>query len=179
MTFSIGQNFFNELLESGNKIAHNNDKKSLSVTYELQKRMATYWKNNDKPVLLKSKQHSGMTDLLGHSEPLGGSINWQRCGTDNAVGSCIHGCPDEYPFWGTTKENKIENEKDKKENFENINEALNESGHRLECQSNIVENSQKMIDQISAKILRRSQDLTIRCVVARIDGRERFRSDGS
>lgn len=132
MTFSIGQNFFNELLESGNKIAHNNDKKSLSVTYELQKRMATYWKNNDKPVLLKSKQHSGMTDLLGHSEPLGGSINWQRCGTDNAVGSCIHGCPDEYPFWGTTKENKIENEKDKKENFENINE--------VEEQPEIIEN---------------------------------------
>jgi len=119
MTFSIGQNFFNDLLESSDKRTHN-DQKAIEQTYQLQLRLDRFWKNNDKPVLLKSKQHSGMTDLLGNSEPLGGGINWQRCGIDNAPGSCINGCPDEYAFWGTTKENK----EDKKENFENINEAV-------------------------------------------------------
>ena len=58
-----------------------------------------------------------MVDLLGNTEPLGGHINLQRCGARNAPGTCKHGCPDEYPFWGTTKENNS----DKKENFENIN----------------------------------------------------------
>ena len=119
MTFSIGQNFFNDLLESSDKRTHN-DQKAIEQTYHLQQRLDRFWKNNDIPVLLKSKQFSGMPDLQGNAEPLGGSINWQLCGIDNAPGSCINGCPDEYPFWGTTKENK----KDQKENFENINEAV-------------------------------------------------------
>jgi len=119
MTFSIGQNFFNDLLESSDKRTHN-DQKAISLTYEKQRRLNDYWVNNDKIVLLKSKQFSGMPDLQGNAEPLGGSINWQLCGARNAPGSCINGCPDEYPFWGTIKENK----EDKKENFENINEAV-------------------------------------------------------
>ena len=130
MTFSIGQNFFNELLESSDKITHN-DQKAIEQTYLKQKRLNDFWVNNDIPVLLKSREFGGMVDLLGKPEPLGGDINWQRCGARNALGSCIHGCPDEYPFWGTTKENKKENKEhkkenkeDKKENFENINEAV-------------------------------------------------------
>lgn len=119
MTFSIGQNFFNDLLESSDKRTHN-DQKAIEQTYHLQQRLDRFWKNNDIPVLLKSKQFSGMPDLQGNAEPLGGSINWQLCGIDNAPGSCINGCPDEYPFWGTTKENK----QDQKEKFENINEAV-------------------------------------------------------
>ena len=119
MTFSIGQNFFNDLLESSDKRTHN-DQKAIEQTYLKQKRLNDFWVNNDIPVLLKSKEFGGMVDLLGKPEPLGGHINWQRCGARNAPGSCIHGCPDEYPFWGTTKENK----EDKKENFENINEAV-------------------------------------------------------
>ena len=119
MTFSIGQNFFNDLLESSDKRTHN-DQKAIEQTYLLQQRLDRFWKNNDIPVLLKSKQFSGMPDLQGNADPLGGSINWQLCGIDNAPGSCINGCPDEYLFWGTTKENK----KDQKENFENINEAV-------------------------------------------------------
>ena len=58
-----------------------------------------------------------------------------RCGTDNLPGSCNHGCPDEYPFWGITKENKEyheENKQNHKENFENINE--------VEEQPEIIEN---------------------------------------
>ena len=119
MTFSIGQNFLNDLLESSDKITHN-DKKAIELTYELQKRLNNFFKNNYMPVLLKSKKVSGMTDLQGNPEPLGGYINLLRCG-DNAPGSCVNGCSDEYPFWGTTKENKQEQ---KKENYENINEAV-------------------------------------------------------
>lgn len=119
MTFSIGQNFFNDLLESSDKRTHN-DQNAISLTYEKQKRLNNFWINNDIPVLLKSKQFAGMVDLLGNTEPLGGHINLQRCGARNAPGTCKHGCPDEYPFWGTTKENNS----DKKENFENINEAV-------------------------------------------------------
>ena len=119
MTFSIGQNFFNDLLESSDKRTHN-DQKAIKQTYDLQKRLNDFWINNDIPVLLKSKKFAGMNNVVGDSEPLGGSINLQRCGARNAPGSCIHGCPDEYPFWGTTKENK----QDHKENFENINEAV-------------------------------------------------------
>jgi len=123
MTFSIGQNFFKNLLESSDKRTHN-DKKAIEQTYLKQKRLNDFWVHNDIPVLLKSKEFGGMVDLVGNSEPLGGHINWQRCGARNAPGSCIHGCPDEYPFWGTTKENNSEIKKDKKENFENVNEAV-------------------------------------------------------
>ena len=119
MTFSIGQNFFNDLLESSDKRTHN-DQKAIEQTYLKQKRLNDFWVNNDIPVLLNSKEFGGMHDLFGKPEPLGGHINWFRCGARNAPGSCIHGCPNEYPFWGTTKENK----QDQKENFENINETV-------------------------------------------------------
>ena len=119
MTFSIGQNFFNDLLESSDKRT-NNDQKAIEQTYLKQKRLNDFWVNNDIPVLLKSKEFGGMVDLLGKPEPLGGHINNLRCGARNAPGSCVNGCPDEYPFWGTTKENKL----DKKENLENVNEAI-------------------------------------------------------
>jgi len=132
MTFSIGQNFFKDLLESSDKITHN-DQKAISLTYEKQKRLNNFWKNNDIPVLLKSKQFSGMNNVVGDSEPLGGGINWLRCGTDNLPGSCNHGCPDEYPFWGTTKENKHDH-KENVENFENINEV------QVQEQPEIIEN---------------------------------------
>ena len=124
MTFSIGQNFFNDLLKSADNRTRN-DQKAIKQTYDLQQRLNDYWKNNDKPVLLKSKELGGMTDLLGYSEPLGGHINWQRCGITNEPGSCVNGCPDEYQFWETTKENKKEIKKEKKkENFEEINEPI-------------------------------------------------------
>lgn len=102
MTFSIGQNFFNDLLKSSDKRTHN-DQKAISQTYHLQERLNYFWKNNDKPVLLQSQKYSGMSDLAGKSEPLGGHINWHQCGITNAPGSCTNGCPDEYPFWGTIK----------------------------------------------------------------------------
>jgi hypothetical protein len=122
MTFSIGQNFFNDLLKSSDKRTHN-DQKAIEQTAQLQQRLNDFWKNNNKPVLLKSKKVSGMRDLLGNSEPLGGHINWQLCGITNLPHSCKDGCPDEYPFWGTT-EVKKEININQKENFEEINEAV-------------------------------------------------------
>ena len=119
MTFSIGQNFFNNLLESSDN-TNFNDKKAIEQTYLKQKRLNDFWVNNDIPVLLKSQKFGGMVDLLGNKEPLGGHINLLRCGTRNAPGSCINGCPDEYPFWGETKETK----QDKEENLENINQVV-------------------------------------------------------
>lgn len=139
MTFSIGQNFFNDLLESSDKTTHN-DQKAIEQTYLLQKRLNDFWVNNDIPVLLKSKEFGGMVDLLGNAEPSGGHINWQRCGARNAPGSCKYGCPDEYAFWGTPKENKPQDKKQdkkqdkphKKENFENINNKVIEQPEIIE-----------------------------------------------
>lgn len=108
MTFSIGQNFFNDLLESSDKTNYD-DKKAIEQTYLKQKRLNDFWVNNDIPVLLKSQEFGGMVDLLGNKEPLGGHINLLRCGTRNAPDSCVNGCPDEYPFWKETKQNKKEN----------------------------------------------------------------------
>lgn len=126
MTFSIGQNFFKDLLESSDKTV-NNDKKAIELTYLKQKRLNDFWANNDIPVLLKSKEFGGMVDLLGNSEPLGGHINFQRCGTRNAPGSCVNGCPNEYDFWGISKDNKpeIKTEIKKPKNNNNIVEQPN------------------------------------------------------
>ena len=119
MTFSVGQNFFNDLLQSSDERTHN-DQKAIEQTYLKQKRLNDFWVNNDIPVLLKSKEFGGMVDLFGNAEPLGGHINWLRCGARNAPGLGKYCCPDEYPFWGTTTETKPE----KKENFENTNKIV-------------------------------------------------------
>jgi hypothetical protein len=118
MTFSIGQNFFNDLLQSSEKTTHN-DEKAIEQTYQKQIRLNDFWVNNGIPVLLKSKEYSGMVDLLGKQEPSGGQINWQRCGARNAPGSCVNGCPDEYAFWGSTNDISKKTDMLKKENFEN------------------------------------------------------------
>lgn len=119
MTFSIGQNFYKDLLESSDKRTQNGQM-AIIQTVELQQRLNDFWKNNDKPVLLNSQKYAGMTNVVGDSEPLGGSINWTLCGIKNVPGSCKDGCPYEYPFWGTT----VGKNPEKKENFENINEVV-------------------------------------------------------
>lgn len=137
MTFSIGQNFFNDLLKSSDKITnYKNPEKAIKLTYDLQVRLADFWKNNDKPLLLKSQLHSGNVDLAGNETPLGGSINFNLCGITNDPNSCKDGCPTEYPFWGTPKEeHKIKD--NKQENFENINSNNNQN---IIEQPQIVEN---------------------------------------
>ena len=55
---SIGQDFYNDLLNYTNKNT-SNDNNSIETSYELQKRLAYFWKHNDLPVLLKSQKFSG------------------------------------------------------------------------------------------------------------------------
>lgn len=138
MTFSIGQNFFKDLLESSNKRTDYNDKKSITHSYQLVKRLQDFYVNNNMPILLKSEKYSGMKDLLGETEPLGGHINFRRCGARNAPGSCIDGFPDEYNFWGNII-SKQENSKDKKKQ-DNSNEKINENFNNIIEQPKLIEN---------------------------------------
>ena len=135
MAFSIGQNFFNDLLKSSDKTTINSDN-AINETYLKQKRLNDFWVNNDIPVLLKSKKFSGMKDFNGESEPLGGHINWSRDGARNAPGSCKNGCCSEYPFWGSTNNNIVKN-KENKENKENFIETnLNNKEYLTETSNN-------------------------------------------
>ena len=127
MAFSIGQNFFNDLLKTSNNISQD-DNSSINLTYLKQKRLNDYWVNNDIPVLLNSEKYSGIKNLLGKDEPLGGTINLQRCGARNAPGICNNGCPNEYPFWGVS-ENKEQNVKIKNIDENNVNNVHNNQYH--------------------------------------------------
>ena len=131
MAFSIGQNFFNDLLtSSGKQVSHHNSEEAIKLTYEKQKRLNNFFANNSLPVLLQSQKYSGMRDLEGKKEPLGGHINYLRNGIRNAPGTLA--CSRDYLFWGTTKSNedKGNNEdqdqqdhnQDQQENFEDVNE---------------------------------------------------------
>ena len=151
MTFSIGQNFFNDLLESSYKRTPD-DKKAIEQTYLLQQRLNSFWQNNDIPVLLKSKELGGNVGVHGNQEALGGPINWQRCGSHNAPGSCKHGCPDEYNFWGTM-ENNSENKLEKKENFENINEVVEQPEIIEEFTNDVITHKENFSGSTSSIIL--------------------------
>ena len=89
MTFahSLGQDFYNDLLNYTNENSLNNNN-SIETSYELQKRLADFWKNNGLPTLVKSQKYSGETSLYNKSEPLGGPINLTE----------EHNT-DEFPFW--------------------------------------------------------------------------------
>ena len=116
--FSTGQNFNNELLHYSDKVT-DSDEKSLETTYKLQQRLTQFYKNNPGPTLLKSKKFSGMVDLMGNTEPLGGHINPLRNGTDNAPGTGLFS--DEFPFWKLANgknEQKNAQKNEQKENFQ-------------------------------------------------------------
>jgi hypothetical protein len=115
--FSTGQNFNNELLHYSDKVS-DSDEKSLETTYKLQQRLTQFYKNNTGPTLLKSKKFSGMVDLMGNTEPLGGHINPLRNGTDNAPGTGLFS--DEFPFWKLANgKNEQKNEQKNAQNAEN------------------------------------------------------------
>jgi len=115
---SIGQDFQNDLLHYTNTISSNDDN-SIEISYELQKRLADYWKNNNLPVLLKSQKFSGEVSLNNKPEPLGGPINWNA-----------ESCTDEFPFWSLGKKSNNENKnKNKNENKNEINKQLNNTYH--------------------------------------------------
>lgn len=112
--FSTGQNFNNELLHYSNKVS-DSDKKSLETTYKLQQRLTQFYKNNAGSTLLKSQELSGMVDLIGNTEPLGGHINPLRNGTDNVPGTGLFS--DEFPFWKLSN-GKNEQKNEQKETFQ-------------------------------------------------------------
>lgn len=117
---SIGQDFFKDLLHYTDDKFKGNDNKSIKTNYELQKRLSNFWKNNDKPVLLKSEKYSGEVSLFNNKpEPLGGPINWNN------------NCTDEFPFWSFSKKESLEEEKDIKNP---VNKNLN-----IEKKNNITE----------------------------------------
>ena len=94
-SFSIGQNFFKDLLQYSDK--HVKENEQISTTVALQARAASYFKNNTYPTLRKSQQYSGMVDNEGKN-PLGGKIDYKLSGTNNIPSIGI--CSDEFDFWG-------------------------------------------------------------------------------
>ena len=125
--FSTGQNFNNELLGYSDKVS-DSDKKSLETTYKLQQRLTQFHKNNAGSTLLKSQEFSGMVDLMGNTEPLGGHINPLRNGTDNAPGTGLFS--DEFPFWKLANgknEQKNAQKNEQKESFQGTENFVNET----------------------------------------------------
>ena len=119
---SIGQNFFKDLLHYTNDKTQT-DKDSIQTDYELQKRLSDFWKNNDKPTLLKSQKYSGEV-LLNKAVPLGGPLNLSE------------ECQDEFPYWSIggnqtnsdiINENENENENDNENDNSDINNNVNEN----------------------------------------------------
>jgi hypothetical protein len=117
MAYSIGQNFFEDILQYSDK----NSKDTTETAYELQARLGIFFKNNGGPTLLKSEKYSGEVGLNGKKEPLGGPINFARNGYGNAPGTPF--LSSEFPFWSANDEFKVENAKNKIENFGNTNVA--------------------------------------------------------
>ena len=119
---SIGQDFQNDLLHYTNNIS-SNDKNSIETSYELQKRLADFWKNNDLPVLLKSQKFSGEVSLNNKPEPLGGPINLTK-----------ENCTDEFPFFSLGK-------KSLKSDTHNKNNTDTDNKHKTNKQYNNNENT--------------------------------------
>ena len=132
MAFSYGDNFFNDLLKKSDKIVekdHLSSNDSIKIAYDLQTRLANFWVNNNKPVLMKSQKYSGMNDSNGNATPLGGPINWLEGGARNAPSSVHNGCPNEFPFWGhLPKHNKHQENKEYKEHEDNKIEHFTDNG---------------------------------------------------
>lgn len=124
---SIGQDFQNDLLHYTNNIS-SNDKNSIETSYELQKRLANFWKNNDLPILLQSQKFSGEVSLNNKPEPLGGPINW-----------CYEDCTDEFPFWSLGKKSLKSDTNN--ENDTNDTDADYDNKHETDKQSNHYENT--------------------------------------
>ena len=123
MTFSIGQNFNKDLLEYSDKqTKHNDSEKAIKLTYDLQYRLAHYFQNNDKEILLKSQKNSGMKDEYGKNVPLGGEINFLRHGPDNLSGTCKGLICNEFPFWGTLNDKKTDYQEDQEDQENTIDQ---------------------------------------------------------
>jgi len=94
MSYSYGNNLYNDLLKYANK--QGDDEAAIHKAYHLQSRLHNYYSNNDKPTLLNSQKYSSET-YNGKPVPLGGPIDWEVGGTRNAPKT--PGCPPDFNFW--------------------------------------------------------------------------------
>jgi len=110
MTFSYGQDFYNDLLKFSDHHSKD-DQKAIETAYELQSRLQNYWKNNAFEVLKKSEKYSGNVDLNGHKSALGGDLNPFISGINNAPGTPAEAS--EFPFWSLNDKGNIVDTKPK------------------------------------------------------------------
>ena len=136
---SKGQDFNNDLLHYTNCNTVNNDntlndEKSIKTAYELQKRLANFWKNNQLSVLLKSQKYSGEVSYNNEPEPLGGPINSSEEG-------------EEFPFWEleskSSNTNEDKNEDTNEDTNEDKNEDTNEDTNEEDKKNNVTNNNVK------------------------------------
>lgn len=111
MSFSIGQNFFKDMLHYTDENSKEDHK--VQNAFALQGRACEYFKNNQYPTLYKSQKFSGNVTIDGKPSALGGQINHNESGSGNVPGSGI--CTPEFPFWNFTKPDKS----NKKEEYKN------------------------------------------------------------
>tara|TARA_B110001450_G_C17556825_1_gene455021 strand:+ start:101 stop:619 length:519 start_codon:yes stop_codon:yes gene_type:complete len=122
---SDGNNFHGNLLNYANAYNENNDSNeydSLEITYQLQKRLGNYYKNNQSSVLNKSKKMNGLVSQ-----------------DENDVKSC---CLDggEFDFWNVNipQVNKSSINIESKENFEeDFEEDFQEDFEEEDSETNI------------------------------------------
>lgn len=108
MTFSYGQDFYNDLLKYSDHHSKD-DQQAIETAYELQSRLQNYWKNNAFEALKKSEKYSGNVDLNGHKSALGGDLNPFISGINNAPGTPAEAS--EFPFWSLDDKGEIVNKK--------------------------------------------------------------------
>ena len=108
MTFSYGQDFYNDLLKYSDHHSKD-DQKAIEIAYELQSRLQNYWKNNAFEALKKSEKYSGNVDLNGHKSALGGDLNPFISGINNAPSTPAEAS--EFPFWSLNDKGNIINTK--------------------------------------------------------------------
>ena len=117
MPYSIGQRFWEDILQYSTETAQSGEK-AIKDAYQLQVRLNNINANNSLAILLASQEYSGL------NEPLGGPINWSKNGIRNTPGSPA--CSPDINFLKITgeKERKFDPGDiviDEKESFENIN----------------------------------------------------------
>ena len=150
MAFSIGQNFFNDLLDYSN---NGQSSDNMDTVVALQARLSQFYKNNPGQVLTKSMKFSGEENSLGEKVPLGGQIIYSKSNIGNAQGSNFYS--KEFDFWncemgkdsenkkelGDTEEDDREKKSDEEYDDENQNLSITEPsfkrnlklyGHNLE-----------------------------------------------
>lgn len=94
MPYSIGQRFWEDILQYSTKHTHT-DQKAIKEAYDLQLRLNNLAANNPGAILLPSQEYSGIYNNKLEKEPLGGPINPLRNNIRNNGGEF---CSPEFDF---------------------------------------------------------------------------------